>query len=57
MLERFNGGLFPLEEVEDVGELDLGDRFRLARDCLVTQGLVSWVISVLLGLGGSVDGS
>ena len=57
MLERFNGGLFPLEEVEDVGELELGDRFRLTGDSLVTQGLISWVISVLLGLGGGVDGS
>ncbi len=58
MLERFDGGLFLPEEVEDVGELlDLGDRFRLAGDCLVIQGVVSWVMSVLLGLGGGVDGS
>ena len=57
MLERFDGGLFLPEEVEDVGELDLGDRFRLAGDCLVIQGLVSWVMSVLLGLEDGVDGS
>ena len=56
MLERFDGGLFLPEEVEDVGELNLGDRFRLAGD-LVIQGLVSWVMSVLLGLEDGVDGS